>query len=247
MKNTSSKSTVLDKDTGHDSQVQKIWQKKRKIFDYFFDNFTNIIPFNPNCTVAEFGVGKWGFGRFYAEKYKKVYGIDIEDYSSFHPNVEFILSQGVELEMQDQILDIVFSHSVLEHVEDLVSVISEINRVTKIGGYFYLTVNPLYYSSFGAHLYDENQMRIENWEHLDPNQSYYLLDNSCPDAITSGHFLNKLTSSKFLSAVSQQPWNIIHYSIHLENKPIPEYVDRSVASEFDLKAKAFRFIGQRIM
>lgn len=232
--------------TSQANSVQEAWKKKRDIFDHFFNVFTEIIPFNPENTVAEFGVGKWGFGRFYSEKYKKVYGVDIEDYSEFHPNVEFILSKGEKIDIPDQTVDIVFSHSVLEHVKDLNQVMSEINRMTKVGGYFYLTVNPLYYSSFGAHLYSKEN-RCENWEHLDPNQSFYLLDNPHPDAKTSGHYLNKLSSSMFLSSVGQLPWKIIHYDIHFENKPIPNYVNRSVVSEFDLKAKAFHFVGQRLI
>jgi len=236
--------------TSQTHAVQEAWQKKRDIFDHFFNIFTGIIPFNSENTVAEFGVGKWGFGRFYSEKYKKVYGIDIEDYSEFHPNVEFILSKENDenINIPDQTVDIVFSHSVLEHVKDLNQVMSEINRMTKVGGYFYLTVNPLYYSSFGAHLYGKGEgNRCEYWEHLDPNQPFYLLDNPYPDAKTSGHYLNKLSSSMFLSSVGQQPWKIIHYDIHFENKAIPSYVDRSVASEIDLKTKAFHFVGQRLI
>lgn len=220
-------------------------QQQREIFEGLFDYFISNVPHNNNCTVAEYGVGKWGFGRFYAECYKKTYGIDIEDYSAYQPGVEFVISDGTNTPIENRSIDIVFSHSVLEHVKDLNLVLSDMDRLLKIGGYLYLTVNPLYYSSFGAHLY-ENGERVENWQHLDPEYKHYLTDEPLPNAKTRGHYLNKLTASIFLSAVGSQPWEIIRYYAHFETKSIPLYVNSEVASLHDLKTKAFKFIGRKI-
>ena len=68
----------------------------------------------------------------------------------------------------------------------------EINRITRPGGYLFLSVSPLYYSGYGSHLRRDGK-RLENWEHLDPNSRYYMVSNPLPDAPTEGHFLNKMT------------------------------------------------------
>jgi len=123
-------------------------------------------------------------------------GIDIEDYSKHHPGVEFVLSDGLSIPLPDASVHMTVSHSVLEHVGNLDQSLAEINRITKPGGYFFLTVSPLYYSAYGAHLREDGK-RLENWGHLDPNSRYYLSRSPLPGATTTGHNLNGLTSSSF--------------------------------------------------
>ena len=50
----------------------------------------------------------------------------------------------------------------------------------------------------------------------------------------------------FLAAVGRVPWDIVSYNIRFEDKPLPEYVDRTVASELDLLTRGFRFIGRKV-
>ena len=224
--------------------TEEILAHRKKVFEHFFGILLQHVKVDGSETVAEYGVGRAGFGRFYAEKFNKVYGIDLEDYSEFHPGVEFALSNGIVTPIADNTLDMVFSHSVLEHVEDLDSVLSDMNRMLKVGGHLYLTVNPLYFSSYGAHL-SKGGKHVENWEHLDPEYEHYLTNNPMPEAQTKGHFLNKMTSSDFLAAIGYQPWDIISYQVIFENKPIPEFVNKEVAKVFDMKLKGFRFVGQK--
>lgn len=217
---------------------------KRPVFDTYFEYCNRHARIDRSWTVAEFGVGIGGFARFYAEHCQKVIGIDIEDYSEHHPGIDFVLSDGLDIPLPTASVDMVASHSVLEHVGDLQHSMSEINRITKPGGLLYFTVNPLYYSSYGAHIY-ENKQRLENWEHLDPASPYFEIEDPRPGATTKGHNLNGLTSSIFLTAAGNQPWEILHYELHRESKPIPDFVDRSKYSTFNLLTKAFRFIGRK--
>lgn len=217
---------------------------RRRGFDVYLGYFNKYAKIDNSWTIAEFGVGIGGFARFYKERCQKVIGIDIEDYSAHHPGIEFVLSDGLSIALPDGSVDMVVSHSVLEHVGDLEASISEINRITRPGGLFYLTVNPLYYSSFGAHIY-ENKKRVENWEHLDPSSVHYEIENPIPGAATKGHNLNKLTSSKLLTAVGKQPWELMRYELAFESKPIPSFVDQERYNRFDLLTKEFRLIGRK--
>ena len=221
------------------------WAAKERIFELYFQYLTKYIKIQPTWSVSEFGVGKWGFAGFYKKHFQRLLGIDVVDYSKFHPGVEFFLSDGYNTGVKTESMDMVVSHSVLEHVMDLDAAISEINRITKPGGVLFLTVSPLYYSAFGAHL-NRSGKRLDNREHLDPSSEFYLTRNPLPNARTTGHSLNKLTSSMFLAAVGRVPWDIVSYNIRFEDKPLPEYVDRTVASELDLLTRGFRFIGRKV-
>lgn len=226
------------------SDVER-WKAKELIFKSAFEHLCSHVKIDPTWTVAEFGVGKWGFARFYKAQFNCVFGIDIENYSKYHPGVEFFLSDGQTTTIKNESVDLTASHSVLEHAMDLDAAISEIDRITKPGGYIFLTVSPLYYSAFGAHLYRDGK-RLDNWEHLDPASELYLTRDPVPDARTAGHYLNMLTSSMFLAAIGRVSWNIISYNIRFEDKPLPAYVDRTVASELDLMIRDFRFIGRKV-
>ena len=219
---------------------------KQAIFDNLLSGLTNHITIDEKWNIAEFGVGKEGFSSLYGKKFNKVYGIDIEDYSNFHEGVNFALSTSNHIELLDSCVDLVVSHSVLEHVEDLNVSLSEINRILNPNGYLYLTVNPLYFAAFGAHMYRDGN-RLSNWEHLVRGSSIYMTDNPYPEAATNGHYLNGLTCSLFLENVGHQPWNIIRFERIYEAKPIPTLVDKSVAPILDLLTQEFRFIGQKLL
>lgn len=217
---------------------------KQPIFDKLFQWLNSHASISPNWTVAEFGVGKTGFAGLYAEKFSRMVGIDIEDYSAYHPGVEFFLSRANKIPLPDNIVDLVVSHSAIEHLNSLPVSFSEINRITKTGGLLFLTVSPLYFSGYGSHINVAGK-RLDNWEHLVKESPYYMTQNPMPDAKTSGHYLNKLTCQTFLQQVGKQPWTILKFDRRYETGPIPEQVDRSVASHLDLRTKSFLFLGQK--
>lgn len=66
--------------------------------------------------------------------------------------------------LPDQSFDLVYSIATFEHVADPVRVLSEILRVTKIGGYAYIQAGPLYHSPFGHHMF--SYFKDYPWIHL---------------------------------------------------------------------------------
>jgi SAM-dependent methyltransferase len=66
-------------------------------------------------------------------------------------NAAFVQGDGTRLPFRDGAFDLVFSHSVIEHVEDALRYLRECHRVLKPGGVLYLSTAP-YLSLAGAHL-----------------------------------------------------------------------------------------------
>lgn len=192
-----------------------------------------------SMSFLDFGSGSFGYTALYKEKFGRAIGLDIHDYSNFYSkDIEFVISDGVSIPVESHSLDLVISHSVLEHVTDLEKSISEINRILKIGGHCYLTVSPLYFAPTGSHI--GYPKRLENWEHLDPSSEYYMIDGQ------GQLYLNKLTISKFLQAVATVPWNIVCCERKIIQKTKPNYLVNSDIMPMDLFTREFRFLGRKI-
>jgi SAM-dependent methyltransferase len=212
-------------------------------FDYGFDWLKNALPNPPrrNWITLEAGQGRYGFSSFYRQEFDTVYGADLEDYSAFNPGViplKADFCQGIPL--PDQSIDLLVSHSVLEHVIDFRAALRNFDRVLKVGRYAFITISPLYYSARGSHV---NPPRLTNWEHLDPSSPYYLVDNPRPASPYSGHTLNKMTFSDFIGAVGELPWSILSCKIKIDESEIPPHVDRECYSEVDLRMKGFYLLA----
>jgi SAM-dependent methyltransferase len=66
-------------------------------------------------------------------------------------NTEFVQGDGSRLPFRDAVFDLVFSHSVIEHVASAEAYLAECRRVLVSGGRLYLSTAP-YLSFAGAHL-----------------------------------------------------------------------------------------------
>jgi SAM-dependent methyltransferase len=66
-------------------------------------------------------------------------------------NIAFVQGDGSRLPFENGAFDLVFSHSVIEHVRSAVEYLRECHRVLKPGGVLYLSTAP-YLSLAGAHL-----------------------------------------------------------------------------------------------
>jgi ubiquinone/menaquinone biosynthesis C-methylase UbiE len=193
-------------------------------------------------TLLEFGVGKRGFAEFYAQRCKAVTALDVIDYSAQHAGkpYTFLHYNGNKIPLPDASVRIVTSHSVLEHVADLPASMSEIDRVLRVGGYAFLTISPLYYSSWGSHIYVDG-VRLDDWSHLDPASAHYLTR----EATRGRHFLNWITMSDFLSAVAMQPWDIVRMKRTYEHKTPPSGLNTGAASALDIISRGFQFLGRK--
>jgi SAM-dependent methyltransferase len=221
-------------------------RRRLELFSHHFRWLLANLPIAPGreWTVIEFGHGQYGWSDLYAKFFPTVYGVDIEDYSRFHPGVRSIRADLTkEIPLPSQLAELVVSHSVMEHVRDIPAVLSNMDRLVKLGAFVYVTVSPLYYSAAGSHV--DHPRPLTNWEHLDWRSPYYLLDNPLPHDTLAGHDLNKMTLGDFLGWVGRLPWSILNMYRMVDPQPIAPHVDRSKWPETDLRTSGFSLLAKK--
>ena len=179
--------TQLSRPIRTDLQIRN----QKLIFEVFF-NFlkANATDGQRNDVCLEFGSGRFGYINFWKKYFKKSFAPDIYDFHKEYEDVEFLLSKDQRsIPLNNNYVDLIVSHSVLEHVVDLESTIKEMDRVLKVGGYALLTVCPLYWSSSGGHLYTKDRVRLNEWEHLNPESKFYIEGIGEEISITLGGIL----------------------------------------------------------
>ena len=223
---------------------------KEKLFDDFW-SWLQVHANVKHDTILEIGVGNNGFTEFYANKCQSYIGLDVDDYSQHYAdvrNAKIITYDGMHFPLGSESFDLAVSHSVFEHITDVPAVLAEIWRVLRASGLAYITIIPLYYSSWGSHgTLSDHVTRLDPWEHLNPNSPHYLTD--CPPQLNNcgnkGCFLNKLTMSEFLGEVGKMPWSIIRLARAYEKGLLPEFLNTSHFSETDLRNHDIRIILQK--
>ncbi len=212
----------------------------RALFDDLWGWLERVLVPDPGWTLMELGVGPAGFAPFYAERVARVIGVDVTDFSAAYPGMEFVLSDGHTLALGDESVDMVVSHSVLEHVEDVAQTLREVDRVLRVGGYAFLTVSPLYFSASGSHV--SVPTALGNWEHLDPSHPGY---RTVSPGGLGRDTLNGLTVSRLLAAVGQVPWDIHRFELRHDAKPAPPFVFAQGVSPMDAYAREFRLVAHK--
>ncbi|MDP2638733.1 MAG: methyltransferase domain-containing protein [Candidatus Azambacteria bacterium] len=102
------------------------------------------IDFN-NAVALEIGCGNGRMSQFIGENFKKVYAVDISPHMidlarrrlTNHNNIEFLVTDGGKLPVQDNIADFVFSYIVFQHFPNVGMVeenLKEVKRVLKNNG-----------------------------------------------------------------------------------------------------------------
>ena len=87
----------------------------------------------------DLGCGLGDFAGVLAETGREVVGCDVAEAAlrlarSRHPGLEFVLSRGDELPFDDDVFDVVWMGEVLEHVQDGLGLLAEVQRVLPPGG-----------------------------------------------------------------------------------------------------------------
>jgi SAM-dependent methyltransferase len=115
----------------------------------------------PGGRVLDAGCGGGGTALSLAEESTLAVGLDLE--ARFRDsgtrlarekgieNARFVQGDGARLPFLDAVFDLVFSHSVIEHVSSAEAYMRECGRVLRRGGLLYLSTAP-YLSLAGAHL-----------------------------------------------------------------------------------------------
>jgi SAM-dependent methyltransferase len=219
--------------------------------------FSRVLKLDENASVLDFGSGPRGYILEWSSYFSKAFATDIRDFTTAYSStgVSFVKSDGNRVPLPDGSIDVVVSHSVLEHVTDIPAVLADMDRLLVVGGRIFITVSPLYYSATGLH---NKRQNIVNWEHLDPHHQAYLsatpfFARRTPGQISglepdlTGSFLNKMTMSSFLGAIGNVPWQIDYCVRDMKfNAQIPPHVDLIKFNRLDLLTKGFMFVGTKL-
>jgi SAM-dependent methyltransferase len=131
-----------------------------------------------SATVLDFGCGEALMAKGLARYAHSVHGVEIATWfpdveerfrrmfgeeSPFPPVNLQVVQPGAPLPYRDGFFDAVYAWSVFEHVADVPFAFSEIRRVLRPGGVFFLQIYPLFFSAYGAHQWD---ILNEPWIHL---------------------------------------------------------------------------------
>lgn len=229
-----------------DASVSADVDETRVIWMSLFKTLAENADMSKIHRVMGVGVGFDGPEVNYNDHFAEHYCLDIVDYSDRNPKLKFItanIETGVDF--PDAHFDLIYSHSVFEHLKDVGAALREIDRLVALGKYVYITISPLYFSHAGAHV--NHPVKLDNWEHLDPASRYYLLDSPDPARIDEGVYLNKVTVSQFLAEVGKVGWEIRHFSMRIVH---PRDIPAELAERFpmvDLAVEEFRFVGRKVI
>ncbi len=136
-----------------EQDATEFWQWGRTLAKRFLEE--SEIPFTGEETVLEIGAGIGRMTAYLAERFKRVYGVDVspnmirqarENLRAVN-NVQLDIGNGCDLgNYEDEQFDLVFSYLTFQHIPDkkiTMNYIREAGRVLKRGGYFYFQVNNL--------------------------------------------------------------------------------------------------------
>jgi ubiquinone/menaquinone biosynthesis C-methylase UbiE len=157
-----------------------------------------------------------------------------------------------DIRLPSDSFDIAFGVAVLEHLNDIDVVLSNLFNVTKPGGHVYLQGAPIWTCHIGHHLwvnarsgytyrYKENNP-VENWSHLlldrgEMGQSLVRRGCSLEDAadivewIYGTNRLNRYTPLELRKAINDSEFEVVDYSEINWRRP-----DRGVGRSLSLKA-----------
>jgi SAM-dependent methyltransferase len=229
-----------------DSAVKVDIDLQRQIWMSFFHTLSEHADLSTIRRVLGVGVGFDGPERHYTEHFPAHYGLDLVDYSAHHPELRFVTGDiEKQVDLPAASFDLIYSHSVFEHLRDVERAMAEVDRLLRLGGYVYITISPLYFSPAGSHVNVPRQ--LARWEHLDPSSDYYMLETPDPSRLREGVFLNRLTVSAFLAAVGRVGWEIRHFGVRIVH---PRRVPKALLERFslvDLVSEELRFVGRRVI
>src|SRR5579859_2120688 len=102
------------------------------------------------------------------------------------PKERVLRMSATKMDFEPDTFDLVYSHSVFEHIDDPEAALSEVRRVLRPGGVAYISVH-LYNSHAGAHdprIFAQGSPKPPYWPHLRPTHAA---------TVRPGTYLNKLS------------------------------------------------------
>lgn len=200
---------------------------------YYFDFYRQYIDFTQK-TVLDLGCG-WGANTVYCAatcNCKEVTGADFSRLLFARQfaaqknigNIDFVDLNSDSLPFADSSFDTIISQDTFEHVRNIERTLRECHRVLKKDGILATRFNPLYYSRYGAHLYD--YITIPWCQLLFSQKTLINIIGTMDEvgivspkdyAIAQFVDLNKLTVHRFKKAVAGAGFKSISFEIEKEN------------------------------
>jgi SAM-dependent methyltransferase len=127
------------------TQESQQWRRHVRAIEY--QTVVDLLGHNASGSVLEIGAGSGEELEVLREYFDRAVGVEVTG-SSYRPNNdgdtgvanltgmdEVILYDGKHLPFQEEAFDVILSFHVMEHVEDVTALLSDISRVLKPGGY----------------------------------------------------------------------------------------------------------------
>lgn len=198
--------------------------------------------------VLDIGCGDGAFGALTMhlskkEKCNKIdkidMGIDVHSEKFIHTWAYkyFLRADATELPFPNGYFNTVISNCVMEHIQDLISALKDINRVLKNGGRFYLTVPSIYFNQYLLipSLFSKIGMegiadRIIKRRNKKLAHHHILTVDEWRDMLTKNHF--KLVSYKYI--ISRNMQRIVFLIFDIYNVGIGRFTIGNVMRKLDL-------------
>lgn len=166
------------------SEIDDFKQHEKEFEEFIKACNRGNISLPPEMITLDVGAGQGMHAGFLAKIFRKVYCCDIVNYSSLYDGefykllaekyernghslplekLHFIDCDCMNLIFKDNLFDFVISFNTFEHIADPLKTLREIVRVTKPGGYIYITFDPVWSADSGSHF----PHRVKDpWAHL---------------------------------------------------------------------------------
>lgn len=185
------------------------------IYGEHMGRYTSIINSVKKKTVLDIACGTGYGSQFIAKHAAHVYGVDISEEAIKYAeknypakNLTYKVGDGNQIPLKDGVVDAVVSMETIEHIEDQETFLSEVKRVLKPGGNFYVSTpnDKEYPKGNHFHVREHNPRSLEKLlkKYFKNVQLYYQVDEIAA-SIVSGKRLG-------------EPFEVDSWSVH---KTIP--------------------------